>query len=36
MIKDLLKSDVTFYSEYSTEYSQTKYIKKVKKYIIKV
>ena len=28
MIKDLLKSDLTFYSEYSTEYSQRKYDKK--------
>ena len=28
MIKDLLRSDLTFYSEYSAEYSQRKYIKK--------
>ena len=28
MIKDLLRSDLTFYSEYSAEYFQRKYVKK--------
>ena len=30
MVKDLLKSDLTFYSEYSAEHSQRKYVKKQK------
>ena len=31
VVKDLLKRDLTFYSEYSTEYSQRKYDKKQKR-----
>ncbi len=31
MVKDLLKSDLTFYSEYSAEHSQRKYVKKQKR-----
>ena len=31
MVKNLLKSDLTFYSEYSAEYSQRKYDKKQKR-----
>ena len=30
VVKDLLKSDLTFHSEYSAEYSQRKYVKKQK------
>ncbi len=36
MVKDLLRSDLTFYLEYSAEYSQRKYVKKQKQGELKI